>query len=479
MKSQSAKKWAQEQFGATQLGDVRRTRRLVEMATSAALRPSGKVAVVFDRPRDREGAYDFLESPQVDVAAVAESLFAATAERARSQEERLVYVALDPSSLTLPDEEQVRGFGPIGSPNRPARGLMVMNALAVDLDGVPLGLIDQRFWAQKPPSRGTVAERTKRNLLRPFEDKRGAFFVRSAEATIERLRPAKVVPWFVIDREADSRNILEALTEMPCVFTIRGTKNRVLTSREEESHVREALRAERVLATDTVKVGRNDERAARTATVEIRAKEVELRFHGKPMAPTGRMKITAVLVREVGLATNAKGALDWLLYTNAPVATAERALRVVHSYRARWRVEEFHRTWKQGACNVESALLRSFEAVAKWATILAAVAARIERLKYLSRNTPDAPASVEFEPIQLEALKAAYLGLHRGKRMRLPDMPSIHDVTRIAELGGYMALKSSGPPGSITIARGLEKLSIYVQALVDLRRMQGTTPKGA
>lgn len=475
MRETSTSKWAREQFGATQLGDVRRTRRLIEMAATAASRPAGKVAVVFDRMSEREGAYDFLESPHVEASAVAEGMFAATAQRVRGQ--RSVYVALDISCLTLTDEQEAKGFGPIGSPHRPTRGLMVMNALAVDFDGVPLGLIDQRFWARGKPSMGTVQERTERNLERPFEDKQGAHFVRAAEDTIQRLRTVHAVPWFVIDREGDNREILNALFALPCVFTIRGTKNRRLTSKEEEAHVRQSVGTQPRLGTRVVHMGRNGQRPARDAIVEIRAKEVELSFAYHPTSDVKRLTLWAVLVREIGPGARRSDALDWLLYTNAPSSSAEAAFGIVAAYSTRWRVEEFHRTWKKGECNVESAQLRSTEAVVIWATILSAVAIRIERLKYLSRHKPAEPASVEFEPIEIEALRIERKARTRGKRRRIPDMPTIHEATTwIAEMGGWMGLKSSGPPGSVTLGRGLERLAIYVKAVSDVehaRRSRG------
>src|SRR5262249_32035022 len=82
MQEGSADRWSEETFGKTALGDIRRTRRLVAMARAAARRPSGKVSAVFDRARDREGAYDFLESLHVKPAALADSGFAATIARA-------------------------------------------------------------------------------------------------------------------------------------------------------------------------------------------------------------------------------------------------------------------------------------------------------------------------------------------------------------------------------------------------------------
>src|SRR5580700_5508549 len=96
-----AVQWARGEFGRARLGDVRRTRRLQAMAAMASRRPSGKVSAVFDRTPDREGAYDFLESPLVSPSAVAESVFLATADRAGRQ--KIVLVAIDGSSLALGD----------------------------------------------------------------------------------------------------------------------------------------------------------------------------------------------------------------------------------------------------------------------------------------------------------------------------------------------------------------------------------------
>jgi hypothetical protein len=141
-----------------------------------------------------------------------------------------------------------------------------------------------------------------------------------------------------------------------------------------------------------------------------------------------------------------------------------------------WAIEEFHRTWKSGACNVETTQLRSFEAVAKWATILSAVSTRIERLKYLARNEPDRPATTELEPIEVEALlveRQARVGRH----VRLPKKPTVGEATAwIAEMGGWMGEKTSGPPGSVTIARGLQVLAIYTRALLDVRTENAPPP---
>ena len=72
--------------------------------------------------------------------------------------------------------------------------------------------------------------------------------------------------------------------------------------------------------------------------------------------------------------------MDWLLLTNVPVRSVEDVTGVLRSYKMRWRIEEMHKAWKSGACQVEQTQLRSKDAVIKWATILAAVATRIAQI---------------------------------------------------------------------------------------------------
>ena len=56
------REWAYDEFGHAELGDVRRTTRLVRMAASLAERPAGKVLEVFRSNAEQQGAYDFLSN---------------------------------------------------------------------------------------------------------------------------------------------------------------------------------------------------------------------------------------------------------------------------------------------------------------------------------------------------------------------------------------------------------------------------------
>jgi len=63
--------WAHQEFGHADLGDRRRTRRLVAMAAAAARQPAGTVTAVFEGSAEREGAFRLLENNGVSAAAIA------------------------------------------------------------------------------------------------------------------------------------------------------------------------------------------------------------------------------------------------------------------------------------------------------------------------------------------------------------------------------------------------------------------------
>lgn len=157
---------------------------------------------------------------------------------------------------------------------------------------------------------------------------------------------------------------------------------------------------------------------------------------------------------------------DWLLLTNRPVSSVGEIRQVVLGYAQRWRIEDFHRTWKSGTCGVEENQLQSVEAVKKWATILAAVAVRVERLKLLSRREPERPATEEFSALELRALLLLRFGRSGKKKYADATVPTLGDATTwLAQIGGYTGKSSGGPPGSVVLARGLQELAVAVRTL--------------
>src|SRR5262249_25493213 len=164
-------------------------------AAAAAARPSGTITGTFKGSATREAAFRFVENEEVSAEAIANAVYTATAKR--SANECLIAVPVDQTSLSLPDRDGKRGFGPIGSHNYIATGVHVMNALAVSRDGATIGLLDQQWWV-RDRKKIHRRDRSSKSDRRPFEKRESFFWVRALRAASARLREhaSACTPWF-------------------------------------------------------------------------------------------------------------------------------------------------------------------------------------------------------------------------------------------------------------------------------------------
>jgi hypothetical protein len=435
------------------------------MAAQAGRRPAGKLTEVYADSAERQGAYDFIESEHVSAAAMCEAVAASTARRCGEFE--WVYVPLDGTSLKLWDGTGgTKDFGAIGTYRMGGTGLKLDNAIAVSPDGVPIGVAGQVWWTRprhrekkhRPSYKTKLANKETRFLLACIDQVTSAFAEHAPETRC----------WFQMDRGCDAQYVLLHLVASGHFFTVRSQgMRRMLTVGRRKIWLRNALQRQPQLAELTLSLPETESRPARQATMAVRSKSVMLRMRDKWNHKHFELPMNVVLVQEQ---SSRADRIEWLLLTNQPIATYEETMAVIRGYTQRWRIEEHHKTLKSGACNVEDSQLHSSARVIRWATILSAVAARVERLKYLARTSPDLPASEELAEPELQALLVLK---HRIKRANevLPVCPTIADATRwIAELGGYTGKSSGGPPGTITIARGLERLAMATEMVSVLEK---------
>lgn len=467
--NRTEERWAREQFGRAALGDSRRTARVIRMAARAAERPAGKVSEVFVDHAERQGAYDLLEGRRVSAAMLMTALGEATAEQASCNS--FAFVAVDGSSITLTDSAKRKGFGSIGPLSKGARGLKVISAFACNPDGVPLGLMSQVWWARTKAKSQSKKEKARNNQKRHVQDKETRYWLEAIEDAAAHADDADARLWFQLDREADNQHILLKLAETSHRFTVRGSWDRLIEATgQDKARLRQWLSLQAPGGGYQLDIPAGAKRAARRAAIKVRWGRVVLLMRDRVAKKKHRLEVMAVWAREEGTCPANEKPVDWLLLTNVTVESIEDARLVVHGYAQRWRVEEFHKTWKSGACKVEQSQLRSPHAMMLWATMLAAVATRIERLKVLARTSPEEPASVELSDHEVRAL----LLLARDIKKRNETIPDTtltigQATTWIARLGGYTGKSSGGPPGSITIRRGFEKLRVAAQVLAALQ----------
>ena len=451
----ACKRWAEAEFGQAQLGDERRTGRLVSMGASAAYRPAGTITKTFSTDAEREAAFRFMENEDISHEEIARSSHQGTVTRCRGY--NFVYVPVDQSSIEVVDKKEAKGFGPVGSRETTTRGLEAMSALSVSPTGVVLGLCGQSWWCRSDePSPGW------KNDNRPWKERESDLWIRvmsQSKQLFETYAPA-TAPWFQMDRGADFWRVFQFGIEQNQKLTVRSVHDRRLETEEQDPLLNKlwpVLRRQRIAGRFQVKLPREKLRAARTKTLQVRFLPVCLRMtiKGRNNFPA---ELYAVHVRQAGKLRHGEERIEWLLLTTVAVSNFRGARAVVEGYTQRWKVEEFHRVWKSGKCNVERSQLRSPEAFKKWATILASVAVRIEQLKQLSRSRPDAPAE---ELLSRSEIDAAII-LSETKKWKVGDSLTLKEaVDLIAKIGGFTGYKSSGgPPGSIVLGRGFAEVLV-------------------
>jgi ribonuclease HI len=453
----AAWEWAREQFGDAELGDRRRVDRLVQVAARAARGPAGTVTAVFETSAEREGAFRMLESTKVTSDAVGQASHIATVHQCRKQE--AVYVAIDGSSLALRDLSRKRDIGQVGNWSARGRGLLVASALAVSRDGTPIGLCGQRYWARTERSK-----RLKRFYSLKTETRHGVQLLEQVHALFAQHSP-EVEPWYQLDRGYDAWAILQVAHEKNLRMTVRVAHDRTVRAHKKapKKGLFPCVNQAPVLGYRFVQVPARGGRPARTAKLEVRARKVTVELH---VARKRRVYFPVYVVSAREL--NHNKPVHWRLMTTVPVQSLTDAVTVIDGYTTRWRVEEFHRAWKRGVCNVEDTQLRARESILKWATILAAVAARATRLTYLARETPEVAATQELSRWEVDAA----IVLRRPKDVARGATPTLAEAVRwIADLGGYTGKSSGGPPGPTVIGRGLAKVELLATALKTMDEM--------
>jgi hypothetical protein len=430
----------------------------VKMAARLAGSAAGRVSSAFGKLAERQGAYDLLEGGRVSGEALVKAAGAATVERGRGEE--IVFVPIDGTSVHIVDRKRTTDLGLVGTFSNNGRGLNVVTALAVSQDGTTLGICAQTCW-----TRPTKRRKRCPSTYRPVAERESRFTVQTIGQVAERYADSGTKPWVVVDRGGDAAVILDELVKRQMLFTVRASWNRRILGKSSPTKVRDWLSTTKVRLRKDLSVPEGHKRRPRQAKLVVRTGRVELDLKHDWQARRESPVVNVVWIQEPRPPSGQK-ALEWMLYTSAAIDTDEQIDAVIESYVTRWRIEDFHKTWKSGYCGVEDMQLRSADAAKTWATLLATVATRIERLKHLARNEPKKPASVELSRVEIRALKL--LKTRQKSRVEVipPGMPSIALAVRwLADLGGYARQSDGSLPGSITIGRGLAKLATAVEIL--------------
>jgi Transposase DNA-binding len=313
-----AAEWAEEIFGECELGDKRRSARLVRMASDLARHAGSSLLRSCDGDEAAaEGLYRLLRNAEVEPSAMAEGGFQATVRRARSGE--LLLAVEDSTSLSYRHSVVAE----LGTTSNQALGLtkgfMVHSVMLLDgTNGATVGLIEQRRWTRAAEAYGQKHQRKQR----AYEDKESFKWQHAGQAVRARLGEAlsgQVIA--VCDREADISEYLHWQRQVGGRYVVRAAQDRTLAG---AAHgLWHTLEQAPCLGSQEVEIPQRGGRPARRAQVSLRAQTVELA--GSVRKGMDSLRCQALLVREEQAPAGVE-ALEWLLLTTEAVSTRAQAL---------------------------------------------------------------------------------------------------------------------------------------------------------
>jgi hypothetical protein len=166
--------WAVIEFADAELGDVRRTQRLVELAHVLAQHPTAALPEACGDAAMLKAAYRFFDNDAIEPQDVLLSHIEAT--YGRLAQVPVILAVQDTTEGNWTAHPATTGLGPLGHPA--CQGLRVHSTLAFTPERVPLGLVAQQVWARDPDD---VGKRARRKQL-PISQKESQKWLTSLDA---------------------------------------------------------------------------------------------------------------------------------------------------------------------------------------------------------------------------------------------------------------------------------------------------------
>jgi hypothetical protein len=455
--------FGQEHFGQAELGDKRRTERLVRVADRIAAHPGRSLPHAMQSPADLVALYRLMNRKEVTHQAVLATHLRRTKEAIRAHK-GVVLVGHDDTEFDLTGKRCLRdGLGPLGGKNQ--FGYLCHNSVAVTEQGEPLGLANQILHTRRRRKK-----KASRAAQRADPQRETRLWVRGRDAIGDVCSEDNLVV-DLVDRGGDTFEFLDYQHAHGYHYVARSKSNRSCRIGHGEGG-REVLLHDhlRTLAAAggarELQVGQRQashgrpHRPARTAEVALAFCAVTL-IPPPPGQARGEhrqepLRVWALRVWEPQ-PPQGEEALEWLLLTDVAVSTAEDGWRRVDWYEMRWPVcEEYHKGQKTG-CAIEGPQFTTTEALEPMMALLSVVAWLLMRLRWAARPAEAARPAADFVPL----LWVLLLSRWRHGEGR-PGWSVLEFLMALARLGGHQNRKADGLPGWQTLWKGWSELRTIV-----------------
>jgi hypothetical protein len=459
-----------EHFGKADLGDVRRTRRLVHSANAIMTRPGGSLPQKLRDWSELHGLYRLLRRPEVTHQRVLEPHRQRTLELMRQTP--LVLLLHDTTELDYSSHLALEDLGPVGNGRRDghdSNGLLCHNTLAITPDRRVLGLPSQVLHRRRVVPKGETLKDK-----REHPGRESLLWLKGCSA----IGPAPAdCRWVdVADRGADTFEFLDFAHRQQRHYVIRSAKDRKLAGADHvgSDRIHQYLhgygRDLPVLGTRPVQVHANrgrTKRAARQVTVSVSAGPARVAVpafaRGQCQSPV--LDLWIIVVREIDPPPAGVEPLEWLLLTNVPTETLAQASQRLDWYECRPVVEELHTGFKSGI-GIEELRFELADRLEPAIALLSVVAAMLLDLRQAARE-PQAQQTLAKEHVPL--LWVQVLSGWRYKRVR-EDLSLREFYMALGGLGGHLGRKGDGWPGWKKLWLGWTRLQAMIEGALAIQR---------
>jgi hypothetical protein len=429
--------WGEEEFLGCGVNDKRESKSLARIADKLLTNPELSFSSGVGNSL-RQAAWRIFSKEEVDVGY---GHYKQTSKRCSGYE--TVIVSQDTTDINYQTHYATSGLGDLGGrKDRGHAGICLHTAMAINPQGLPLGLVGQKIW---PPLASGRPQRHRKYALQEKENYR---WVEALEWTGQYLQHIKRVI-VVSDRESDFYEYLHAPRQDNIALLLRAHFLNRLVYYQGEKQALGIIPLQQVTQV-SVYVPKAKGRRARTTQMEVRWGEI---ICPPPADKQGDPVVLWVVKALELMPPEGEQAISWSLLTTIEIMDSATALLMLNYYRLRWMIERWHLVLKQGL-QVERLQFDNFKRLSNAIKLVGIVAWQLLCFKQLAAQTPDLPAEEVFEPLQLEVLK---------KQKEVNQLTLRQALIAIAALAGFTPSKKQPLPGEKTIWKGWTMFNIFCQ----------------
>ena len=411
---------------------------------------------------EKEGAYRMLDNDRFDHNDLTEGAI----RRLRKNVNGGHYLGIqDTSELNFTSHmgrigREDKDIGPVtkeySDKERTNAGFFCHPVLVIDASTqMPVGFSSITLW-NRPWDKKNRHEREykKQDII----EKESYRWIESALKTKESLSEADTIT-IIADRESDIYEIFATVPDSRTHLLIRANVDRMLT---EGIKLKQKLSSSPVRSGYEFNVPAGKNRKKHIAKMSLKWEKIKIchpvnkpRKNGNPAF----VELTVIEATELpGSVNPGEDPVSWTLLTTHSVKTAADALQCIEWYSLRWLEEElFHLLKTKGLC-FEEAQLESGAGLKKLMILALQVAQRIMTLRLSLDSSHKVKANIIFSEEDIKFLKI-YMKELEGKteKQKNPyDKGTLQWAAwGIARMGSWSGYRSHGPPGYVTMKRGL------------------------